>query len=411
MTEKRRTKGDGSLFKRANGLWVGVVEVPTTDGKRRQKSVSSRDRNEAIRKLKKLRSEVDAGIIVAAGKTTVATWLDHWLENIHGPKLRPGVKTDYAGVIRLHIKPHLGKRRLGQLTPEHVRHMQRSIEHSRTAELAHVVLQGALEDAKDEGMITRNVAKIAKRPGHITQHREPLTAGQAKQLLRSAIAAEDPMASRWAAALLLGARQGEVLGLQWSRLDLEAGVADLAWQLQHIKQAHGCGKRHSDGTWPCGRKLNGFCPQAHWDLPRAFEHQELHRSLLLTRPKTKAGTRIVPLPGALWAMLQLHPRGDHNPHNLVWHTPAGPRAPAGRPIHPRHDYDAWQSALATAGLPPAPLHIARNTTATLLLEAGTPEDIRMAILGQVSITAHRAYAHVNVSLARQHMTTLDQLLQ
>lgn len=399
----RRTKGDGSLFKRANGLWVGTVEIKSDDGKRRQKQVSSMDRNEAIRKLKALRSQVEAGLVVAAGKTTVATWMDHWLENIHGPKLRPGTKDDYARTIRLHITPHIGKKRLSQLTPEHVRQMHRAIDSSRTAQLAHIILQRALKDAVKEGAVARNVALVADKPGHVTQHREPLTSKQAKHLLRSAIANNDPMASRWAAALLLGARQGEVLGLQWSRVDLDNGVVDLAWQLQHVKKAHGCGERHSDGTWPCGRQRVGYCPQAHWVLPRGFEHQELHRSLLLTRPKTKAGTRIVPIPAPLWAMLQIQDRDGDNPHDLVWHH-------QGRPIHPRDDHEAWKQALSAAGLPPAPLHVARNTTATLLMEAGVPEAIRMTILGHVSIAAQRAYAHVDVSLARQHMAALDQLL-
>jgi integrase len=89
----------------------------------------------------------------------------------------------------------------------------------------------------------------------------------------------------------------------------------------------------------------------------------------------------------------------------VWHHDDG------RPIGPRDDYDNWQTALSNAGLPPAPLHIARNTCATLLAEAGVPEDIRMAILGQVSITAHRSYVYRDQAQNRQAMTALDELLQ
>jgi integrase len=405
---KRRTKGDGSLFKRADGQWVGVVELEVRDGKRRQKRVSSKDRNVAIAKLKKLRSEVEAGRVAVTDKATVQAWLERWIEDIHGPKLRPGVKDDYARTIRLHITPHIGTRRLSQLTPEHVRQMHKAIESSRTAQLAHIILSRALKDAEREGMIARNVAEIADKPRHTTEHRQPLTAEQAMQLIKS-LDSKDPMSTRWAAALFLGARQGEILGLQWSRLDLERGIADFAWQLQHVKQAHGCGERHSDGTYPCGRQRVGYCPQRKWDLPRGFEHQVLYKSLVLSRPKTEAGTRIVPIPAPLWTMLERQPREGQ--HDLVWYAPAGRRAEGGRPIHPRDDYDAWQAALKHAGLPPAPLHVARNTTATLLMEAGVPEQIRMAILGHVSITAQRAYAHVDVSLARQHMAALDRLAE
>lgn len=59
---KRRSPGDGSLTKRkSDGLWIGSVEIPSLDGKRRQRRVFSKNRNEAIRKLKQLRADVDAG--------------------------------------------------------------------------------------------------------------------------------------------------------------------------------------------------------------------------------------------------------------------------------------------------------------------------------------------------------------
>lgn len=405
MTGKRRNPGDGTLFKRKkDGMWVARVPIPSTDGKRRHREVARKNRNEAIAEWKKLRTEVLAGRIAVTGKTTVKAWLERWIDDIRGPKLRPGTKDDYARTIRLHINPHVGAKRLDQLTAQHVREMQKNIEASRTAQLAHVILRSALGDAVKEGMLSRNVAEVADKPKHVTLAREPLSSPEAKQLLRSAIDAGDPYATRWAAALLLGARQGEILGLQWQRLDLDNGVADFAWQLQQLEQAHGCGERHSDGTWPCGKIRVGYCPSRKWDLPRGFEHHIVHRSLALTRPKTRAGTRVVPIPAPLWAMLQTHPHGLENPHDLVWHHDDG------RPVSPRDDYTAWQDALKTAGLPPAPLHIARNTCATLLAEAGVPEDIRMAILGQVSITAHRSYVYRDQSQNRQAMTALDQLL-
>lgn len=407
MVNKRRTKGDGALFQRANGLWEARVELPPgPDGKRRYRSVSSRDRNVAIDRLKKLRNDVDSGRIAVTGNTTLAKWLDRWLAEIHGPKVRPTTRRDYETTIRLHITPHIGAKRLDKLTPDHVRQMQNAIKSDRGAQKAHVVLQRALRDAVREGMVVRNVAEIADKPRYTATQRTPLTADQAKQLLRCAIDTDDLMATRWASALLLGARQGELLGLQWSRVDLDLGIVDLAWQLQQLQQLHGCTTDSvSVGEkYPCGRTRPGWCPQRHWDLPRGFEHQIIHRSLALTRPKTKAGTRIVPIPAPLWALLERHSRGGDNSHDLVWHHSDG------RPISPRDDHANWKAALTAADLPESPLHVARNTTATLLMEAGVPEQIRMDILGHTSITAHRGYAHVDKSIARQAMTALDGLL-
>lgn len=409
--DTRRPKGEGAFFRRENGLYVGRVELPSLDEERRYRTVSSMDKNVAIRKFNKLKTDVLEGRITATGNTTVSKWLDKWVNDI--AKLRPGTKDDYVRTIRLHINPHIGRKRLSALEPDHIRELHEAIPYTRTAQVAHVILQGALKAAKHEGVIPRNVAEIVGVPDHTPEVREPLTVEQAKQLLRSAIELEDPMATKWAAAFLLGPRPGELLGLQTRangldptrpRLDLENGIADFSWQLQHLTQGHGCGDQLPDKTYPCGRKRVGYCPKRHWkDLPRGFEHEVLHRSLCLTRPKTKAGIRIVPIPLPLWYMLEKHPRGE-NPHDLVWHTPDG------RPIHPRDDHHNWTAALKAAGLPHAPPYVSRHTTATLLLQAGVPEDIRMAILGHVSITAHRGYAHVDQTMTRQAMTALDQLL-
>lgn len=394
----RRTRGSGSIFKRADGYWIGRVELSSTDGKRRHKTVSSRDPNVCIRRLKQLNFDVAQGKIAATSNATVGAWLDKWLNEIHGRKLRPSTLDSYESVIRLHIKPQIGSKRLSNLTPEHVRQMHRSITHSRTAQIAHVVLQRALKDAVREGILARNVAEVAEKPQHTTKQREPLSAEQVKQLLRSAIDSNDPLATRWAAAFLLGARKGELLGLQWSRCDLVNGVVDFSWQLQELTQQHGCGEH------PCG-KPPGWCPQRQWNL-KGLPHIVLHRSLVLTPPKTKAGARWVPIPLPLWYMLEAHPRGQNNPHDLVWHHDDG------RPIGPRKDHEMWCAALETAGLPYAPPHAARHTTATLLAESGVPEQVSMAILGHASISAHRGYVHdPALAMAREGMSTaLDRLL-
>lgn len=402
----RRARGDGALYKTRNGRWVGRVELPAAaDGTRRVKKVTSKNRNIVIAKLKTLRADAHAGRITASNRITAAQWLTRWLTEIHHDKIRPATYVNYEVVIRKHIIPAIGTRRLDQLTPTHIRHMHTTIGSTRNAQLAHTIVARALRDAEREGLINRNIAELVDKPSHVAAERAPLSAEQAKHLLRNAIETNDPFATRWAAALLLGARQGELLGLQWNRVDLNTGVADLSWQLQQLPRTHGCGQRRDDKTWPCGHKNSIACPNTKFELPRAFEYQMLDEPLALTRPKTKKSIRTVPIPAPLWALLQHHPVGDRNPHNLVWHRGDG------RPIDRYADYQAWREALKIAGLPPVPLHVARHTTATLLLQAGVGEDIRMAILGHAGVAVHRGYAHVDLSTARNAMAgALNALL-
>lgn len=410
MSPKRRTKGDGSLFQRKDGYWIGRVELPIgPDGKRRHRSVCSKDRNTAIAKLKKLRTDVDEGRIAVTGNTTVEKWLNRWLTDIHAPRIRPTTLRDYQTSIDRHIIPAVGKKRLDKLTPQHVRQMHTQIGARRAAEKAHVILQKALKDAVREGMITRNVAELLDKPKYRKNVRSSLTVGQVQQIIATAVASRDEVeATRWAAAFLTGARQGELLGLRWSYIDLDAGVMDLSWQLQQLNQKHGCGEP-LEGVYPCGRTRPGWCPHRRWDLNVDFEYEECHRSLVWTRPKTAAGARYVPIVGALCdKFAELHHMQGTNPHNLVWHYDDG------RPIGPREDYRAWKSLLTDAGLitgdETIPMHVARHTTASLLRAAGVDEQTRMEILGHATTDSQRIYAHADAIRHREAMTNLNQLL-
>jgi integrase len=403
MSKTRRSPyGDGGLFKRADGMWVGTVEIPNADGRRRQKRVYAKYMAEAKRKRDELRAEVAKGIIPVSSTTTVAVWLRRWADEIKKPHVRPNTFDWYDEAIRLHITPHIGSRKLKLLTPEDVRFMLRQASTPANAQRAHKTLKMALKDAMTEGLIGRNVAEAVERPKHLKQTRGVLTSSAAKTAIRAAIDIEESggetLATRWVAGFLTGARPAELLGLEWDRVDPDAGVVDLAWQLQQVDKSHGCDD-------PCGKKRASFCPQARWDLPTGFEYRECVGTLLWTRPKTSAGTRIVPIVEPLRVMLEKHrQRPGPNPHNLVWHRPDG------RPLTRHDDAKHWGSVLAEAKLPKVDVYAIRHSTATLLQELGVAEETRMAIMGQSSAAAHRMYIHIDQSQAKMALHKLESLL-
>lgn len=424
MAEKkrRRTRGDGGLFQRADGVWIGRVEVPTTDGKRRRLTVSSRDFDIAATKLRKLRTKIDEGQVPSTAKTTVAKWLTKWLETIHRGDVRPNTYRYYEQSIRLYINPHIGTKRLDKLTPEDVRVMKAAIQKksTRAAQKAHQTLHLALKAAIQDGLLSRNVVDAVSKPKHTKKRQKALPIDVSMHIIRTAIALEesrdetpvvgrygkpkDPpplLATRWAAAFLTGARQCELLGLTWDRVNLDDQAIDVQWQLQRLSKIHGC---LVDDKPTCGKVYPSWCPQAEWDFEPDFEYIKCHRSLVWTRPKSEAGERFITITPGMTALLRSHTQGGVNPHNLVWHHFDG------RPIAPREDSQAWTDLLKAAKVPHVKGHIARHTTATMLRSYGVDEQTRMELIGHSSEDAQRIYAHADQARHRLAMAPLDELL-
>lgn len=404
----RRDKGSGSVYQRAaDGRWVGYVTLPDGhDGKRRRKVVTAATKAEVTTRLRALRAELDRAGDLTTSAPTVEAWLGQWLDRIAAPRLKPRTLATYRGYVDRYLVPTIGRVRLDKLTVQHVRRVHEHVESaglsSTTALQAHRILAKALTDAVREGRVQRNVATLTDAPRRAVATRGALTAEQARTLLLS-VAGDPYQAAAWSVALLTGLRQGERLGLTVDTVDLDGGMLTVAWQLQRLTWAHGCGRRAVEG-WPCGASRGGSCPARRMPIPAGQEAREVHGGLWLTRPKSRAGWRQVPLPPLLVEVLGRYMAASPpGPGGLVFTR-------EGRAVDPRDDTRLWDAALRTAGLPDVVLHSARHTTATLLFELGVPERTRVQIMGHSSATTTAGYTHVADPLMRDAMGRLGALL-
>ena len=102
-----------------------------------------------------------------------------------------------------------GGRDGGPLAPKTVRH-------------AHVVLRKALGDAARMGVVSRNVATLARPPSSDSPEMNTWSSGEMRRFL-SAIEGH-PYEIGWRLLAATGKRRGEVLGLRWGDVDLDLGV-------------------------------------------------------------------------------------------------------------------------------------------------------------------------------------------
>ena len=353
--------------------------------------------------------------------------MERWyteVEKTHKPKTTGNERS----VIRNHIVPAIGKVPLDKLSRMHFERLTAAIEGknlgSATTVLAHTTLSAAVKYAFKSDLITSDISQKATRPPTAPPQLTVLTAEDGKKLLY--LTASDRLGSRIAAALLTGARQGELLGLELDRLD---SSIILDWQLQRVTRQHGCGKSKAEEytnaagnpavryLWPCGAVQGARCPEGKYVFPRNSEHRHLEGGLWLVRPKSKKGYRVLPVSTPLRAVIErrLHDAvNEPNPHGLLWTSDpkkdkhARPQPLDGSPIDPRVDNEYWHNALVRAGLERLDgsgsiekmvrLHDARHTGASLVLGANVPEKTIMELMGHSSYAVTRRYQTVSREL-------------
>lgn len=408
--KNRRAYGEGSISQRPNGLWRARIEAGDKDGKRQRLELTSMSHSDLLAKIADAKASIREHGYVSDPKVTMNQWTERWLQEIAKPKLAPDAWGSYASLIRKWVQPHIGKRRMSKVTPADIRTVRQAMVDDGRAS-SHIlkcyrVLSKCMEDARREGLVTTNVCDRIDVPSKGTSTRGSFTAAQGIAVIKAA-GADTEHGARYAAALLMGTRQSEALGLTIEAVDLERGVVDIGWQLQDLPSQHGCGS--TTAPFPCGYKQAARCPSKSFRVPLGYEYRLLERNLALVRPKSEAGKRQIPLIPPMARALQQHlavTANLPNPHGLVW------RNPDGSPITHKADADGWKRLAGAAGLPTNyTQHWARHSAATLLLEAGVDAKIVGEIIGHGSIAVTRqSYQHVSSELAKTSMGKLGELL-
>ena len=217
----RRGKGEGSIYKREDGLWVGAIDLGWVAGKRSRKVVSGRTRGEVVKKVMALQPVIGQGITPVSELLTVEAYLERWLATRLPGTITVRTEALYARAVHSYINPSLGKIRLTKLTPSDVARMLQDLEakkySSSTRRMARATLCRALRMAEQDGILARNSAAVAEGVKMDQREGRSLTSEQAKAFLA---AVKNHRLEADVLTLALGLRRGEVLGLTWG--DVEA---------------------------------------------------------------------------------------------------------------------------------------------------------------------------------------------
>jgi integrase len=113
---------EGSVSKRKDGRWQGAVDVPTIDGKRKQRYVYAPTRQECRRKINALIEEIENDGVINPSKATfkefAQTWLDTYCVN-----LSPTTIDGYKKSIYTYADKYIGNAFMSKILPIHIQEM------------------------------------------------------------------------------------------------------------------------------------------------------------------------------------------------------------------------------------------------------------------------------------------------
>jgi integrase len=235
--KKRRIKGEGSLFfNKTKGLYIARAIVGYhPDGRVRYKECSGRTKIEALEKKREAEKKGARGL--DKEKTTLGEYLDRWLTDAVKPSVEETTYASYERCVRKHIKPRIGGFPLGELSATHVQgffaELHKDEVSGGNAKKVGEVLSSALEQAVRDGLIPVSPASSVTKPKAERKEIQPFTSEEVKRIL--AAAASHRLHALFALAAGTGAREGELLALNWSDVDFKEGTLSIRKSLAQVK--------------------------------------------------------------------------------------------------------------------------------------------------------------------------------
>jgi integrase len=379
------------MVTKRGSIWYARIETKDAAGKRKQKWIalpSTKNEREAKREEARLKTELREERFVEPSRETVGQYLNEWLDGAK-PRLSARVVVTYTGHIRDHLIPELGGIPLMKLTAPHIRAAHaRLLENGRkdgkgglhpaTVRYIHVILKQALKQAVLDHRLLRNPADGVKPPRAtepemvILDEKQTMALVEATKALRKSVPLYIPVLL----AATTGMRRGEILGLRWKDVDLEAGTVTVNQSLEYV-----CG----EGT-------------------------------RFKEPKTRSSRRTITLPPLAVEALRRHrvaqfeqrqALGDaYQDNGLVISMENG------APVLPSSFGKAFASMIRKSGLPPVNFHALRHGHISHLIAQKAPMKAISQRAGHsgIGITMNR-YGHLIPGVEEEMMEHLDASLR
>jgi integrase/predicted RNA-binding Zn-ribbon protein involved in translation (DUF1610 family) len=357
-----------------------------TEERRRAIKAGFASRKEAQAAMAKVMVAVEERSYVAPSRLTVREYLTReWLPAIEST-VRPTTYRSYVQHVSFHIVPHIGSLQLekvggatlnalyAKLASQGKRDGKRGLS-PRTVHHVHTCLHRAFKDAVRWGRLFRNPVDAADPPrvaGPGSREMKTWSAAQVRAFLEAT--KDDRLYPLWRLFCLTGMRRGEVLGVKWQDIDLEAGRLSVRRSLV-----------------PLGGEV------------------------IVSEPKTARGRRSIALDVETVEVLKAQAArqlSEQQQFGEAW-TDSGYLCTKedGEPYHPEVVSRSFRQAVRRAMLPMIRPHDLRHTHATLALQADIHPKVVSERLGHanISITLD-TYSHAIPAMQEEAAERIAELV-
>lgn len=396
MARRKAANGQGNIYLVKSGPNKGkyrgrlpLGRNPGT-GKYEYKYFYHKLQSEVVKMMDAYKADMKSGLFVEPSKMNLAQWLDVWhAEYMGGVKNRTAER--YESAIRVHIKPALGATKLDKLTAPMIQNMYNKMHRARLADPkgkaglspksiknVHGILHEALQRAVKLDYIRVNPCDGCELPRVVRHEIKPLSDTEAGAFLKEIRGHK--YERLFTVMIFSGMRQGEALGLRWSRVDLKAGTIRIDCQLQKERIKGGGGKYRIVETKTSNIRSVTLAPFVV--------------SVLKEQKKAQAEQRL--FFGSGWK----------NDMDLVFTHEDGSHLTADT------TYGCFKVIAKKIGVEAARLHDLRHTFATLSLQNGDDLKTVSEALGHSNIgTTANIYAHVTEKMRRDSADRMETLIQ
>jgi integrase len=361
---------------------VDVGRDPAT-GRRRQRTKGGfATRREAEKALGRALAAIGAGEFAGAGGLTLGAYLERWLAGAL-PALKPSTAKSYRELVGWYVRPRIGRVRLDDLNALHLSNLYADLiadgavrseggVSASTVRGVHRVLRKALNDAVLWGLLARSPLLGVKPPRCESRKMRWWTPQQVRTFLGAVDG--DRLYALWVLLLTTGMRRGELAGLRWCDVDLDAGLLSVV--RTRVSVAY---------------------------------------TVCESDPKTRSSRRSITLDVRVVAALRAHRRRQLE-ERLRWGeawTDTGYvfTREDGWPIHPERISVLFARLVEIAGVPKIRLHDLRHTSASLALASGVHPKVVGERLGHASVSVTLdLYSHVIPGLQAEAAEKLGELV-